>query len=351
MLDRADQPPPDLPSAAPFELPALDQVLASAHAVRLPLLTRFRGIDHREALLLQGPYGWGEFAPFVEYEDAEAARWLASAIEAAWAPPVPARRDVVPVNATVPAVRPAQVAGVLARFAGCTTAKVKVAERGQELADDVARVAEVRALLGPGGRIRIDANGGWTVDAAVHALGALARFGLEYVEQPCASLAELTEARLGLARAGVDVAIAADESIRKAEDPLRVAVAGAADVAVVKVAPLGGVRAALVVADRLGREHGLAVVVSSALDTSVGLATGVELAAALPELPYACGLGTAGLLADDVVQPGLCPMDGVVPVRRVVPDQAALTRTAADADRTRWWLERLRRCYALLDVT
>jgi O-succinylbenzoate synthase len=214
----------------------------------------------------------------------------------------------------------------------------------------VARVAEVRALLGPAGRIRIDANGGWTVEQAVLALGALARFGLEYVEQPCASLAELAEARLALARAAVDVAIAADESIRKAEDPLRVAVAGAADVAVVKVAPLGGVRAALAVADRLGHDHGLAVVVSSALDTSVGLATGVELAAALPDLPYACGLGTAALLADDVVQPGLRPAGGVVPVRRVVPDESALTRTAADAGRTRWWLERLRRCHALLDV-
>jgi len=329
-------------------LPPVADLLAAAHVVRVPLRTRFRGIDHREAVLLRGPHGWGEFAPFVEYPDVEAARWLAAAVEAAWMPPVAGRRDVVPVNATVPAVPPERVAEVLAGFDGCTTAKVKVAERGQDLMDDVARVAEVRALLGPAARIRLDANGAWDVEQAVRALTALARYGLEYIEQPCTHLDELAAVRLALARAGVDLPVAADESIRKADDPLRVAVAGAADVAVLKVAPLGGVRAALAVADRLGRDHGLAVVVSSALDTSVGLATGAELAAALSELRYACGLGTAGLLADDVVDPGLRPVRGVVPVGRVVPDGAALVRTAADAARYRWWIERLRRCHALL---
>ncbi len=327
--------------------PDLEDLLAAAQVVVLPLHTRFRGLTHREALLLEGPYGWGEFSPFAEYDDVEASRWLASAIEAAWQPQVPVLRGSVPVNATVPAVAPEAVAGVLARFPGCTTAKVKVAERGQHLADDVARVAEVRAVLGAAGRIRVDANGGWDVEAARRALTALARYGLEYAEQPCPVLAELSALRVALARDGVDVAIAADESVRQAEDPLRVALSGAADVVVVKVAPLGGVRAALDVAQRLGADHGLAVVVSSALDTSVGLSTGICLAAALPELPYACGLGTASLLAGDVTGEPLLPDGGEVAVRPVAVDPERAARYAASPERARWWFERLRRCAAV----
>lgn len=335
---------PDL-LAAP---PPLDELLAAAAVVSLPLRVRFRGITTREALLLHGPYGWGEFAPFVEYGDAEASRWLASAIEAAWAPPLPMVRDAVPVNATIPAVAPEAVAAVLARFDGCTTAKVKVAEPGQSLLDDVARVGEVRALLGAAGRIRIDANGAWDVEQARRALAALSRFDLEYVEQPCATLAELRALRIDLARDGIDVRVAADESVRKATDPLAVAVAGAADVVVIKVAPLGGIRAALEVATRLQSEFAVSVVVSSALDTSVGLAAGVRLAAALPQLPYACGLGTASLLAADVTARPLRAVAGVVPVTAVEVEAGCLERSAAPAERHAWWLERLTRCHALL---
>jgi o-succinylbenzoate synthase len=321
--------------------PGWAELSAGARVVRVPLAVRFRGVDAREAVLLRGPAGWGEFAPFVEYGDAEAARWLAAAVEAAWTGWPAPRRSSVPVNATVPAVPAADVAGVLARFPGCTTAKVKVAQAGQRLADDVARVAAVRAALGPAGRIRVDANGAWSVGEAVTALTALAPSGLEYAEQPCATVPELAAVRRALAGA---VPVAADESVRRAADPARVALAGAADLVVLKVAPMGGVRAALAVAAGCG----LPVVVSSALDTSVGLAAGAALAAALPELPYACGLGTAGLLATDVTSAPLVPREGAVPVGPVPPEEDRLAELAAPPDRRAWWLDRLRRCHALL---
>jgi O-succinylbenzoate synthase len=327
--------------------PDLDALLAGAHVVALPMRVRFRGVEVREAVLLQGPAGWGEFAPFAEYGDAEAAWWLAAGVEAAWHGWPDPRRTTVEVNATVPAVAPERVAEVLARFDGCRTAKVKVAEPGQSLADDVARVAEVRSVLGPAGRVRVDANGAWDVDQAVTALRALAPYGLEYAEQPCRDLSELALLRRRLAAAGVDVAVAADESIRKAEDPFAVAASGAADVAVVKVPPLGGVRRTLAVAEVLGRDHGLPVVVSSALDTAVGIAAGLAAAAALPDLPYACGLATGSLLADDVTA-GVRPAGGRLAVGPVAPDPERLRVLAAPADRSAWWLDRLARCWERL---
>ncbi|GLU91381.1 o-succinylbenzoate synthase [Agromyces sp. NBRC 114283] len=322
--------------------PSLHELLATARVVALPLVTRFRGIDVREALLLEGPEGWTEFSPFAEYEDEEAAVWLAAAIDFGWtAPPAPLR-DRIPVNATVPAVDPDSVPAVLARFPGCRTAKVKVAAADQTLAQDVARVAAVRRALGPEGRVRLDANGGWTVDEAERAVHALAEYDLEYLEQPCATVEELAEIRERTAY--LDIPVAADESVRRAADPLAVAEAGAADLLVVKAAPLGGIRRALEIVERAG----LPVNVSSALDTSVGLAMGAHLAAAVPELPFDCGLGTASLLAADVTAEPLFPEDGAVPVRRVVPDPVLLDRYAADAERTGWWLARLERCAALL---
>jgi O-succinylbenzoate synthase len=329
--------------------PGQDELLAAAHVVRIPLAVGFRGLMEREAVLLHGPAGWGEFAPFIEYGDPESARWLAAGIEAAWDGGLPpAVRDRVPVNATVPAVPAADVAGVLARFAGCTTAKVKVAEGGQSLSDDVDRVAATRDALGSTGRVRVDANGNWSVEDAVRALAALARYDLEYAEQPCSRIEDLRALRVALARAGIDVRVAADESVRKAGDPLRVVTAGAADVVVLKVAPLGGVRPALRLARVLGSEHGIPVVVSSALDTSIGIAAGVALAAALPELPFACGLGTVSLLAADVAAEPLRPVDGALPVGRVAADAGRLAELAAAPDRQAWWLDRLARCRALL---
>lgn len=328
-------------------LPSLDEVLADVRVVSLPMRVRFRGVTVRESVLLRGPAGWAEFGPFTEYDDHEASRWLAAAIESAWHErPDPVRAEV-PVNATVPAVGADRVASLLERFPGCTTAKVKVAEPGQSLSDDVSRVAEVRAVLGPAGRIRVDANGAWSVDDAQRALGRLAPFDLEYAEQPCATLDELAAVRRSLARQGIDVLVAADESIRKAEDPLRVAAAGSADVVVVKVAPLGGIRSALRVAEACG----LPVVVSSALDTSVGIAAGVALAAALPRLPYACGLGTVSLFEQDVASSPLRPVEGVLAVedaRATSPDPERLAALAAPPDRQRWWRDRLTRCYGEL---
>ncbi len=312
--------------------------ISEVHVVSVPMRVAFRGVLHREAALLRGPAGWGEFAPFLEYDDAESTPWLAAALEAAttgWPAPV---RDRVPVNATVPAVAPADVATVLARFPGCTTAKVKVAQAGQQLNDDVARVAAVREVLGPGGRVRVDANGGWTLAQARRALAALAPYDLEYAEQPCGSLADLAALR------GHGVLIAADESVRKADDPLRVARDGAADLLVLKVAPLGGVARALAIA----RSCGLPVVVSSALDTSVGIAAGVALAAALPDLPYDCGLATTSLMAADVVRRSLDGRGGSIAVGPVTPEADLLGELAAPADRQAWWRARITRCAARL---
>jgi len=323
-------------------VPPLDDLARGARVVSLPMVTRFRGVAHREAILLEGPEGWGEFSPFIEYDDTEASAWLAAAIEAAWHPlPTPLRTSV-PVNATVPAVPTHEVAGVLARFPGCRTAKVKVAERGQTLVDDVARVRAVRAAMGAEGRIRIDANGAWNLDEAEHAVHALAEFDLEYVEQPCASVDELAQLRRRVAYMGIP--IAADESVRKATDPLAVARAGAADLLVIKAQPLGGVRRAL----EIVAEAGLPAVVSSALDTSIGIALGASLAAALPDLDYDCGLGTAALFARDVCDPPLLPVGGAIPAGRVAPDAASLDAVAAPADRRAWWLDRLERCHRIL---
>lgn len=316
-------------------LPALDELIDRLHVVALPMRVRFRGITVREAALIDGPVGWGEFGAFLEYPPPEAAHWLASGVESAYGAMPSTRRDRIPINATVPAVAPAQVPEVLARFPGATTAKVKVAEPGQTLADDVARVEAVRAVMPT---VRVDANGGWSVEQAVAAAGALTADGpLEYIEQPCRTVAELAEVRRR-----VSVPIAADESIRKASDPLAVVRAGAADIAVLKVAPLGGIAAML----RIAAEIDVPVVVSSALDSAVGIAAGLAAAAALPVLHHACGLGTGGLFVTDVAD--LRPVDGHLPVGPVTPDPARLTALAAPADRRDWWIARVRDCYPLL---
>lgn len=332
------------PALQAGQLPPVEELLDGARAVVIPLRTRFRGVAEREALLLRGPLGWAEFNPFLEYGDEEAARWLLGAFEAGWwGWPAPVR-DQVPVNATVPAVPADEVAGILGRFDGCTTAKVKVAEPGQTLQDDVDRVAATRDALGGGGQVRIDANCGWSQEEAVEALTALGRFGLEYAEQPCETVEDLARVRVDLARRGVDVPIAADESIRKAEDPMKVKQQGAADLIVVKAPPLGGVGAAL----RVIAEVGLPAVISSALDTSVGIRAGVALAAALPDLQHACGLGTARLYGGDVTPEPLVAAGGYIPVREVQVDESLLEKWAASAERRDWWLERLRRCHRLV---
>ena len=316
--------------------PALDDILDRVHVVALPMRVRFRGITTRELALIDGPAGWGEFGAFLEYGNAEAAHWLAAALDSAYRTPPPPRRMRIDVNATVPAVSAAQVPEILARFPGARTAKVKVAEAGQTLGDDVARVEAVRAVVPT---VRVDANGAWTVAQAVEAAGALTATGpLEYLEQPCATVDELAELRRQ-----VDVPVAADESIRKASDPLAVVRAGAADVAVLKVAPLGGISALLTIAAQID----IPVVVSSALDSAVGIAVGLAAAAALPNLDHACGLGTGRLFVEDVAEPAAA-VDGYLPVGPVTPDPARLQSLAATPQRRQWWIDRITACYPLM---
>ncbi|MBC3186084.1 o-succinylbenzoate synthase [Corynebacterium sp. zg-331] len=319
--------------------PSLDDLLDRTHVVSLPMRARFRGITTREALLIEGPRGWGEWAPFVEYADAEAATWLASALESAYVGLPPAERDFVEVNATVPAVEPQRVPELLARYPGCRTVKVKVAEKGQSLADDMARVAAVREEV-PRARIRVDANRGWSLDQAVAAARHLGP--LDYMEQPCATAEELAALREILKNKGIAVPVAADESIRRASDPFRVAKLCAADVAVLKVAPLGGVRRLVGIARRM-RDHAIATTVASALDTAVGMNAGLVAAAALPDPQAPAGLATQTLFVEDVAEPRRL-VGGRLSTAVVSPEPARLSGLAAAGERRQWWIERLGRC-------
>ena len=319
---------------ARYALEGVDDILV----YKVAMTTRFRGVTRREGLLLHGHAGWGEAAPFWNYDDAESSRWLAALESARRFPPVP-RRKFVPVNVTIPVISPEEAYERVKASGGCATAKIKVAEPGVSLSRDCARIAAVadalRETVGGQAMIRLDANGAWEVDEARAAIPAMAAAAgvvpIEYVEQPCLTVDELAQVRRS-----VDVPIAADESIRRAEDPLEVARKEAADVVIIKVAPLGGVRAALKVA----RKSGLGVVVSSALETSVGLSVGVAAAAAVPGVPRAAGLATASLLVGDVTEP-LIPERGRLPVGRREPDQELIDRTPVDGDLVSRWGMRL----------
>ncbi len=291
-----------------------------AHRVRVPLRVPLGGSSFREATLVEGPAGWGEFSPLPGYpcDPRRGEEAVKEAVLGGWPPPV---RTDVPVNALVPALDAATAAALAAEALGTGVTTVKVKVGGGDPAADVDRVAAVRAALGPAGRIRIDANGAWDLETAVVMIQRLARFGLEVVEQPVADLADLARVRRRVA-----TPLAADESVRTLADARRLAALEAADAIVVKVQPLGGVRAALAVVEAAG----VPAIVSSLYETSVGLGAGVALAAALPELPYACGLGTGALLAGDVVADPLVPQGGVLPVRRPDPDPALLARWRID---------------------
>lgn len=328
-------------------LPDVDDLLARAHVVALPMAVKFRGVTTREALLIDGPAGWGEFAPFLEYEPPEASAWLRSAIECAYRGLPTPRREYVEVNATIPAVPPDRVREVVRRYPGCRTFKVKVAERGHTLADDIARVAAVREVVaaesGFAPVLRVDANRGWTVAQAIRAADQLGP--LEYMEQPVATVAELRQVREAV---GSFCPVAADESIRRAADPYLVARERAVDVGVMKVAPLGGPRRLL----RLAAELSLKVTVASALDTGVGIAAGLYTAAALPatELqpePAAAGLATSSLFIEDVIEPRPL-IDGQLPVTNPAPEEARLAELAVSGKRRDWWFSRVRAAYAHL---
>ncbi len=308
------------------------------HPVRLRMRHRFRRVDHREAVLVKGPVGWGEFSPFPGYPPPVTARWLASALESACTPLPEPIRESVEVNVTVPAVGP-DVARRIVAASGCTTAKVKVAEPGQDEEDDLARVEAVREMLGDGGRIRVDVNGAWDLETAVRRLGDLSRFHLEYVEQPVSAIEDMVRLRKEVA-----VPVAADESVRTEADPLEVVRAGGADVLILKVQPMGGVARVLDVA----RRSGLPCVISSALETSVGMAAGVQAATALPGLDLACGLATVTMLSEDVVWDRLEPVGGRISLRRPEPDPDLLARYRPSRERSAEMLRKVRAAAELL---
>ena len=323
----------------------LRTLLAAAVPFALPLRRSFRGIEVREGMLISGPSGWGEFAPFDDYGDVAAARWLDSALEAAFGVFADAVRDEVEVNAIIPGVGSADAA-TLAREAvidrGCRTIKVKVGSAS--LADDEARVASVRDVLdtalGRGrGAIRIDANGAWDVARGEAALRRLGQYGIEYVEQPCRTPDEMRALRRL-----VDLPFAVDDTIRNATDPGSVRVRDYADVAVLKPSPLGGVAATLAVAAAID----VPVVVSGSLDSSVGLDVALAAAAALPDLPFACGLGTGTLLAADVIEHPRLADGGILAVGRTQPDLSALleARDRVSDERATWWRSRLAAAWA-----
>jgi O-succinylbenzoate synthase len=299
---------------------------------------RFRRVDHREAVLIKGPEGWGEFSPFPDYPPQVTTRWLASALEAACSP-LPARgRDRIPINATIPVVAP-DTAAALVKESGAKTAKVKVGDPASSLDEDEARLDAVVDSLGPGGKIRVDFNATWSLDEATSALTRLSRFDFEYVEQPVATVAEMVELRH---RTGAR--LAADELIRLSPDPVSVVEQGACDVVIVKVQPMGGVARVVSLARRID----VPVVVSSALETSVGMYSGLLAASLLQELPYACGLGTVALLQGDSTPSPLVPFDGFVRVDRVEPDPVQLRRWAPDRDRATDMLRTLRAAAEIL---
>lgn len=308
----------------------LDSILESLRVVSLPTKTDFRSVKVREVALIQGSKGWGEFSPFLEYGPSECVPWLVSAVESAALTPPEMVRTKIDVNATMPAINGKEnIAEILSWFPGCATVKIKV---GASLREDLARIADVHELL-PSARIRIDVNGGWSIGKATQALHAINDIcELEYVEQPCASLEDLRELKK---RVEIPVLIAGDEVVRKAQDPMSVNLDDAIDILLLKVAPLGGIKKSLEIA----AHHGKPVVVSSALDSAVGIAYGLRLASVVPSLNYACGLGTGQLLSADVAT--LPIIDGSMTVSTVTPDQALLAKYSISPDRLEWWRERI----------
>lgn len=325
-----------------FPIPAAlaDLGIDGLHVYAIEMTTRFRRITRRDGILMHGPAGWAEFSPFWDYDARESASWLRAALADATTPrPAPLRR-LIDVNATIPVVSPERAQDIV-RASGARTAKVKVADPGASPASDLERVEAVRDALGPGGKIRVDANAAWDVASAVDALTQLDRAagGLEYAEQPVATLEDLAAVR-----AKVPCPVAADELVRRAEDPLRVARAGAADILVMKVQPLGGIQRCL----DLAAEAGLPVVVSSALESSIGLSAGLAFAAALPELPHACGLATGSLLTDDVVADRFTASHGQMEARRAEVSEERLAATSADPELAAAWRDRLDKCLEFL---
>jgi O-succinylbenzoate synthase len=309
----------------------------------LPMRTRFRSIETREIAIFKGER-WSEFSPFIEHSDQEAAVWLKAALTWANEPLPELIRDVIPVNATLPAVAPAEIKTTLAPFGNFTSVKIKVAEKNTSIEDDLARINALRELY-PKSKIKLDANGAFSVEQALDLCQRLRQIEIEYFEQPVSSIEEMKQLREELLRNSLDIKLAADELIRKTDDPYRVAKENAADIAVLKAQPLGGVKQALEIAAQLKMD----VVVSSALESSIGLMQGLHLAGSLPELRYDCGLATASLLKADVVAKPLTQSNGKIEIRSVEPDQELVKKYEASTERRAWWLARIERCSELLE--
>jgi O-succinylbenzoate synthase len=327
--------------------PRLNELVATAKVVSIPLRTKFRGLTERELLVFEGPNGWSEWAAFTEYQDEEAATWLQAAIEWGFEKfPEPIRTQV-PVNAILPAVSTEEVAKVLGRAGQFSTIKIKVAEPKQTMADDLTRILEVRNLY-PNARLRLDANGGFTVEQALALIVELEKnsIELEFFEQPAATIAELAELRIEIAKTGHSLKIAADESVRRASDPLAVELAGAADLLVLKSAPLGGIDNALEIA----KKSQLEISASSAMQSSIGLAAELHFAACLPELNYDAGLGTGFLFGGDLTKDRLIPENGIIELRRPEINPSSLDILKAEDHRYDWWIARLERCSRILGL-
>ena len=308
----------------------MDQMLLETlRVVALPTTTNFRGVTVREVALIHGEHGWGEFSPFLEYDDTESAPWLACAIEAATQPKPQLFRTEVAVNGTIPALNDREeLERVVNSFPGVSTFKVKV---GENLSEDIARINTIRSLR-PNATIRIDANGLWSVDQAVSFLQSVGN--IEYIEQPCATIEELRELK-----EQINVKIVGDEVLRKAKDPFAMNLSGAVDYLMLKVQPLGGIKRA----HKLAEHHNLPVVVSSALESAVGINYGLTLAASFKEMKFDCGLGTGSLLAKNVAE--LPIIDGKIHISDVVPNLDGLE---VAADRYKWWKNRIMRTAELL---
>jgi O-succinylbenzoate synthase len=314
-----------------------EDLLATMRVIALPTKTNFRGITVREVALFQGEYGWGEFSPFLEYGDSESSFWLQSAIEAATKPRPTRYRERIAVNGTIPAISDGvRLKEVIESYPGCRTFKVKV---GDNLNEDLIRLQLLRTMR-PTAAIRLDVNGLWSVDEALKNLALIeSEIGrIQYVEQPCQSIEELLQLK---ASADFELRIAADEVIRKAEDPFAIDLTGAADVVMLKVQPLGGIARSLAIA----QHHKLPVVVSSALESAVGIHYGLELAAALENLEFDCGLATGSLLASDISS--LPIVDGEIALGDLVIN---LDGYEVASDRFEWWKNRAMRCAEKLGI-
>jgi O-succinylbenzoate synthase len=327
--------------------PRLNDLISTAKVVSIPLRTKFRGLTERELLVFEGPNGWSEWAAFTEYQDEEAAPWLAAAIEWGFGEvPEPVRKQV-PVNAILPAVAVSEVAKVLGRAGKFSTVKIKVADPKQSSSDDLARILEVQSLY-PEVRLRLDANGGYTAPQALDLIAELEKnaISIEFFEQPVATIAELAELRVEIIKRGQAVKIAADESVRRSSDPLAVELAGAADLLVLKSAPLGGIVNALEIA----KSSKLEVCASSAMQSSIGLAAELHFAGCLPELNYDAGLGTGYLFGGDLSADRLVPENGMLELRRPEINFSSLDIMKAEDHRYDWWLARLERCSRILGL-